>query len=82
MAKKRTKKKVVKRVVKRQAPVQMVRVHPVERSRLNTDKSDGIIAIMAAVLITLISILNKDYAIIAAILMMIAFAAYKLIFKR
>jgi len=71
-----------KRVVKREAPVQVVHTQSVERSRLNIDKSDGLIAIMAAVLVTLIAILDKTYSVIAAVLMMIVFAAYKLIMKR
>lgn len=79
MAKKKT---IKKRVVKREAPVHIVHTHPVQRSRLNVDKSDGIIAIMAAVLVTLIAILDKGYSVVAAILMMIVFAVYKLIIKR
>lgn len=75
MAKRKTKK----RVVKREVPVHTVAVR---RSSLNMDKSDGIIAIMAAVLVTLIAILDKGYAVIAAVLMMIIFAVYKLIIKR
>lgn len=76
------KKRVNKRVVKREAPVHIVHTHSVQRSRLNVDKSDGIIAIMAAVLVTLIATLNPTYSVIAAVLMMIVFAVYKLIIKR
>ena len=76
------KKAVKKRVVKREAPVHIVHAHHLQRSRLSVDKSDGIIAIMAAVLVTLIAILDPNYSVIAAVLMMIVYAAYKLIIRR
>jgi hypothetical protein len=78
--KKRTNKRGLKRG--NSEPVHVVHNHQAVRSRLNIDKSDGIIAIMAAVLVTLIAILDKTYSLIAAVLMMIVFAAYKLIVKR
>ena len=69
--------------MKKVTPVHVVHhEHTMQRGRLNIDKSDGIIAIMAAVLVTLIAILNPSYSVITAVLMMIVFAAYKLIVKR
>lgn len=74
------KRKIKKRVVKREVPVHVVHP-PIQRRGLNVNKSDGIMAIMAAILVTLVAVLNPIYSVVAAILMMIVFAVYKL-FKR
>jgi hypothetical protein len=76
------KRKIKKRVVKKEAPEHAVHSHPVQRTGLNVNKSDGIMAIMAAVLVTLIAVLNSTYAVIAAVLMIIIFAIYKLFIRR
>jgi len=76
------KKSVKKRAVKQAIPVHAIHNLPVKKSRLNIDKSDGIIAIMAAVLVTLIAILDKNYSVIAAVLMMVVFAGYKLLVRK
>jgi len=73
MAKRKTKKRVVKKEVRA--------VHtPVNSgTRLNKDKSDGIMAIMAAVLVILTAILDPQISATLAIILMILFGGYKLL---
>ncbi len=75
MAKKRNiKQKIVKKEF----------VHNIGKSEikgLSKNKADGIMAIMAAVLVILTSMLDYKTAVIIAAIMMILYAAYKLIRK-
>ena len=78
------KKKSVKRnVIRKEIPhVQHVAVPAhVHRGSLSVNKSDGIMAIMAAVLVVLIGILNFEVSAIVATVLMVLFGIYKL-FKR
>jgi hypothetical protein len=79
MAKKKVKRKSVEN--KREVVPIHTRKEITPKRRLSIDKSDGIIAIMAAILVTLIAVLNFKYSVIAAVFMMIIYAAYKL-FKK
>ena len=72
-------KSVKKRVVKKENPVQVVLTHPPMKSGLNKDKSDGIMAIMAGVLVLLTAILDTKISAILAVVLMVLFAGYKLI---
>ena len=78
-----TKKKSVKRtVVKRETPHAVPLNHfPVQRTGLSRNKSDGIMAIMAAVLVILTAILDTKISAILAVILMVLFGIYKL-FKR
>jgi hypothetical protein len=76
------KRAIKKRVVKKEVPVHAIHMHPAPAKGLNVNKGDGIMAIMAAVLVTLIAVLNPIYAVVAADLMIIIFAIYKLFFRR
>lgn len=71
------KKKVrIKREVQRK--VEMKRDMP----KLSKDKAEGIMAIMAVVLIVLSAILDQKVSLTIAVVLMIMYAAYKLIFKK
>ncbi len=78
MAKKKLKRAVHKPRIKDIKKIEMNRDIP----GLSRNKGDGIMAIMAAVLVILTSILNKEIAVILAVILMVLFAAYKLIFKK
>lgn len=47
--------------------------------QIPNDKADGMMALMSAVLVILISILNTKVSSITAVILMILFAAYKLL---
>ncbi len=74
-----TKKKNIKqKIIKREF------VHNIDASEirgLSKNKADGIMAIMAAVLVILTSMLDYKSAVIIAAILMILYAAYKLIRK-
>lgn len=72
------KKNVKNKVIKREV------VNKIERSRvagLSGGKGDGIMALMAAVLVILTSILDPKVSAILAVILMILFAGYKLLKK-
>lgn len=71
-----TKKKVKKRIVKKEVVQHAV---PVRRTGLTIDKSDGIMAIMAAILVILTAILDPKVSAILAIVLMILFGGWKLL---
>ena len=71
-------KKKVRRVVKKPEKIKKIEMSR-DIPRISKNKADGIMAIMAAVLVILISILNKEVALIIAAVLMVLFAAYKLL---
>jgi hypothetical protein len=80
MAKKKSVKRNVVRKEISHIPHAAVPTH-VHRSGLSMNKSDGIMAIMAAVLVVLTAILDLKISAILAVVLMVLFGIYKL-FKR
>ncbi len=72
------KQNVKKRAVKKKI---VQSIEKGQRAGLSRNKADGIMAIMAAVLVILTSLLDYKSAVIIAAILMIFYAAYKLIRK-
>jgi hypothetical protein len=76
MAKKRVAKKVIAKRVEQPHIEHYVHV---KRNGLSMDKSEGLMALMAAVLVVLTYILDAKVSAILAVVLMVVFAGYKLL---